>query len=162
MTETTVHEVVHGLSMSLMRSFYTSGCWTIEGITHYTALSANYKKKKVIPGEIHQTKKSQMTGYIKTMLKKGKVTPLKTFLELKQLGIAKITIHVQAWSLFYFLQEAENGKYRGGFHKYLAEVCKGAGNVEAFEKHVGKISDIEPLYRKYITKLKPTTNLKTK
>ncbi|MHC4661986.1 MAG: tetratricopeptide repeat protein [Planctomycetota bacterium] len=158
--QTTVHEVVHGLSMSLMRSFYGSGCWTVEGITHYVALSANYKKKKIILGEIHQTKKSQMSGYIKVMLKEGKVTPLRAFLNLKQMGLGKITSHVQAWSLFHFLHESDGGKYREGFHKYLAEVCKGTGTVEAFEKHVGKISDIEPKYREYIAKLKPTSNLK--
>jgi hypothetical protein len=159
--QTTVHEVVHGLSRSLMKSFYASGCWTVEGITHYVALSANWKKKTIKLGEIHQTKKSQMTGYLKTMRKEGKVLPLERLIGMSQSQLAKITSHVQVWSFFHFLQNGAKGKYREGLHKYLVAICSGKpADVSAFEKLVGKLSEIEPAYLAYIKKLKPTTNLK--
>ncbi|TET35904.1 MAG: hypothetical protein E3J72_09705 [Planctomycetota bacterium] len=159
--QTTVHEVVHGLSLSLMKSFYGSGCWTVEGITHYVALSANWKKKTIKLGEIHQTKKSQMTGYLKTMRKEGKVLPLKKLISMSQPQLARITSHVQAWSFFHFLQHGKKGKYKEGLHNYLAAICSGKpADVSTFEKLVGKLSEIEPAYQAYIKKLKPNTNLK--
>lgn len=155
------HEITHSLSPSLLKSLYNSGAWVIEGIAYYVGLSLNWKKKQVVPGEIHQTKNSQMVAIVMGMLKLKKLIPLKKFINMREYALEIITAQFQAFSLFHFLQHAEGSKYKAGFHRYLAEISAGqSGDAEVLEKYVGKISEIEPNYFEYIKKLRPDTNLK--
>jgi hypothetical protein len=158
--QTSAHEIAHALSVSLMRALRGTGTWVVEGIAHYAGLSIYSKTEKIVFGEIHETKKSEMTGYLKRMIKRKEVLGLKQFINLSSNGLRQdfVARNVQCWSLFHFLQHGENGKYKYGFHRYLNEICVGRkGDADAFEKCVGKLSEIEPAYLKYIKKLKADT-----
>ena len=154
------HEITHSLSVSLFKSLYNSGAWVMEGIAYYVGMSVKLKKKRIILGEIHQTWKSQIMGIIKEMFRQKKFVPLRKFINMRETALKRINFHLQAFSLFHFLQEVEDSKYKIGFHRYLGEICTGrGGGAEVFEECVGKISEIEPAYLKYIRKLKPNTRL---
>ena len=154
------HEITHGLSVSLFKSLYNSGAWVIEGIAYYVGMSVNLKEKRIVLGEIHQTEKSQIMSFIKEMLRQKRFIPLRKFINMREAALQGINFHLQAFSLFHFLQEVEDSKYKVGFHRYLGEICKGrGGGAEVFEECVGKISEIEPAYLRYIRKLKPNTRL---
>ncbi len=154
------HEITHSLSADLFKSLYNSGAWVIEGIAYYVGMSVNLKKKRVVLGEIHQTWKSQIMGVIKEMFRQKKFIPLRKFINMRETALKRINFHLQAFSLFHFLQEVEGSKYKIGFHRYLSEICTWrGGGAEVFEECVGKISEIEPAYLKYIRRLKPNTRL---
>jgi hypothetical protein len=157
--QTTAHEIAHALSLSLMSSFWKTGSWVVEGIAHYVGLSASPKSEELDFGEIHETDKSEMTGFLRAMIREGRVRPLREFINLSSEEMRQdfLRTTVQCWSLFHFLQHAENGKYRDGFHRYLAEICAGRDGDAAFEKHVGKLTEMEPEYSKYIRQLRPDT-----
>lgn len=159
--QSVAHEITHSLSISLFKSLYGGGVWAIEGIAYYMQMSMDWKKKRIVLGEIHQTKNSQIVNVIKAMQKLKKTIPLRDLIGRGDSTLKDPTLHIQAFSLFHFLQEAENGKYKAGLHQYLAEICAGgSGGVDTFEKCVGKISELEPLYREHIRRLRPKRNLK--
>ncbi len=133
----------------------------MEGIAYYVGLSTYSKTDKIVFSEIHETKRSRKTAWLKIMIEKDWVLSVKEYINLapKDMGKKIISKNAQAWSLFHFLRHGEGGKYREGFHKYLAEISAGRkGDADAFEKFVGSLSEIEPAYAKYIRTLKPTTN----
>jgi hypothetical protein len=158
--QSTAHEITHGLSVSIMNSFFKPGCWVVEGIAHYVGMSVYSKTDRIAFGNIHQTKSSAHLDFLKLMLKQNRLKSLRSFIALDFKGFRNdfIASNVQCWTLFHFLQHAEDGKYRKGFHKYLAEICtSGKGDAAVFEKCVGGLSEIEPKYLEYISTLKATT-----
>ncbi len=158
--QSTAHEITHGLSVSVMNSFFKSGCWVVEGIAHYVGMSTYSKTDKIAFEKIHQTKYSAHVGFLKLMMKQKRVRPLREFINMGYNGFRKdfTASNVQCWTLFHFLQHAEDGKYRDGFHKYLAGICAGGkGDAAAFEKCVGELSEVEPAYLKYLKTLKAST-----
>lgn len=159
--QSVAHEVTHSLSISLFKSLYGGGVWAIEGIAYYMQMSMDWKKKRIDLGEIHQTKNSQIVNIVKAMLRLKENMPLKKLISMGGSALKDPTVHIQAFSLFHFLQEADNGKYKAGLHQYLAEICAGgSGGVEAFEKCIGRISELEPVYLEHVRNLKPKRNLR--
>jgi len=159
--QSVAHEITHSLSISLFKSLYGGGVWAIEGIAYYMQMSMDWKKRRVILGEINQTKNSQIVNVIKAMQRLKKNIPLRDLISMGDSALKDPTLHIQAFSLFHFLQEAKDNKYKMGLHQYFAEICAGrGGGVEAFEKCIGRISELEPGYLEHIRKLKPKRNLR--
>lgn len=158
--QSTAHEIAHGLSISLMSAFSGGNYWVVEGIAHYIGMSVYSKTQDMTFGNIHQTKTSAHVEFLELMMKKEAIKPLKEFISLGYTDFRKDFIYnnVECWSLFHFLQHADDGKYRDGFHRYLAEICGGKKpDAETFEKHIGKLPAVEQEYREYIKTLKATT-----
>jgi len=154
--QSVAHEITRSLSISLFKSLYGGGVWTIECIAYYMQMSMDWKKMRVIPGEIHQTKNSQIVNVIKAMQRLKKIRPLRDLISMGYSALNDPTLQIQAFSLFHFLQEANDGKHKTGLHRYPTEICTGRGSgVEVFERYVGRISELEPEYLEYIHKLKP-------
>lgn len=159
--QSVAHEITHSLSINLFKSLYGGGVWAIEGIAYYMQMSMDWKKRRIILGEIHQTKNSQIVNVIKAMQRLKKSMPLRDLISMGDSALKDPTLHIQAFSLFHFLQEAKDGQHKAGLHQYLAEICAGrGGGVEAFEKCIGRISELEPGYLEHIRKLKPKRNLR--
>jgi len=152
------HEITHGVTVSLMRAFGSPGAWVIEGIAHYVSVSVRATEEAIALGDIYHTRHSQTGSFVRVMVVQGKQTPLRDFLELPSQGLNTTGHHAQCFGLFHFLEHGDGGKYREGFHRYLAEILQtGKGDIASFEKHVGPVTDIELRFLAYAGGLGPSS-----
>jgi hypothetical protein len=150
------HEVTHGLAGRLNSA--RRGGWVTEAIAYYVGLSVHAKTKRIELGECHETKLSRLASYVRLHARSKKLIPLTSLVDATPAGMNTVAHRAQSWALFRFLQDADDGRYRDEFHRYLAELIKtGDGGVAVFEEHVGEISGIEAEFKSWALGLKPTS-----
>ena len=106
----------------------------------------------------HETTSSKTASFVRLLVGRNRATPLAEFIDLTRAGMNRVDRHAQCWALFHFLQHGQDGKYRRDFHRYLAEVVRtGQGGVATFEKFLGPVAGLEPLFQLHTSGLRPTS-----
>lgn len=151
-----LHEAVHQLNNEV--AHFHMPKWDNEGTATYFSTSA-VRNGALIPGKIDPRTypiwwlgDMVLTGDIKKDIASNQIIPLRAIVTGQGgPGMDKNfnLYYIQWWSLTHFLFHFENGKYR---ERYI-QVIRDGGSLEAFEKHIGPIEQIQSEWYSYLQKL---------
>ncbi|MEM7234081.1 MAG: hypothetical protein AAF517_18030, partial [Planctomycetota bacterium] len=154
--QTVAHEVTHGLSTSLFSA--RSGIWIQEAIAYSVGNSVHARTKKIVLGECHETKYSELASYVRLQARRGQLIPLARLLEPGSVPDSVVARRAQGWALFRFLEDEENGRYRESFHAYIRGIVgQRVGGVAEFENQIEPLREFEPKFVEWAKSLRATS-----
>ena len=152
-----MHEATHQLNAEAANLSLSK--WIDEGIACYISTS-RIIDKSLRPGEIDietypvwWLASMAITGDLDSDKNNMPIIPLREIIYGKggpDMDEYFNLYYLHWWSLTHFLMQYEGGKYRGGLVHLIAD----GGGLDTFEKHLGKLEDIEKEWHGYILDLK--------
>lgn len=151
-----VHEATHQLNAEVAHLDLPR--WLNEGIAEYFSTST-WRDGQLHLGEVDRNTypvwwrgDMVITGDIEADIQNERFIPLKTL--ILDRGGPDIDPHVnlyyiQWWTLIHFIYHYDGGRYRSGIKPLLLD----HGTLEAFQKHIGHIDDIQPRWYEYVRKV---------
>ncbi|MCP4707442.1 MAG: DUF1570 domain-containing protein [Planctomycetes bacterium] len=152
-----LHEAVHQLNREVAHLKLSK--WLDEGVAEYFGTS------KLVDGRLELGEVDadtypiwwiplyNWTGDFERDIENEQIIPLSVIVgDRESLDIDQHfnLYYIHWWSLVHFLFEYNEGEYRESILHLVAE----GGTVEAFERHVGAIAEIEKLWYDYLLKIK--------
>ena len=143
-----VHEMLHALDDNLAHVLSPFvPFWAQEGRAHHFGYAV--QGLQVLPGHVRVPPKDLL---IKNLQSGIEATPLPAFLALDNKAFMdgkQDENYAQAWALVHFLFEGDEGRHAEAFRKYLSGF-PAKSNLAAFEATVGKASDLQEPYARYV------------
>ena len=151
---TAVHELFHGLDdgFPMRHDGFEMPPWVAEGRAEHFALSL--VGRQVVPGAIRVPALSGRPEELSDVLAQAKKKSIRDrkFCLLRQMageGCVYPDGYALSWGMVHFLFHGEGGCHAAGFRAYLTGLTKDA-SVEALEKQIGKLEELEAPFRKYL------------
>ncbi len=159
-----MHEATHQLNDAAARLRLPQ--WLDEGLACYVSTS-RIVDNALDPGEIDTNTypvwwidSMELSGDLNADKKAGTIIPLRTIISGQggpSMNLRFNLYYLHWWTLTHFLLHYENGKYKEGLSRLIAE---GGGPV-AFEKHVSPIENVESQWYGYLAELQKRTSRAT-
>jgi hypothetical protein len=152
-----MHEAIHQRNAEAARLALPR--WLDEGLACYLSTS------RIVDGSLHLGRidtntypvwwleEIAVTGKLITDQVNGTVIPLRAIVSGRggpDLDRQFNLYYLHWWSLMHFLMEFQDGAYRAGLSRVIAE----GGGPDAFEKHIGDLETTERLWYDYVLELR--------
>lgn len=162
--ETVFHEGTHQLvhfATLIHGEAFSNSFWFQEGIACFFEAVKHGADGKWVVATMNR---ERLMG-IQQMIRMKREAPLEKLVKLRY-GMVNLNAagdeknldpgewYAQSWSMIYFLNTYENGKYKDKFEEYFKAEITGKGSYESFVKIVGDPKLLEPEWREYIKGLK--------
>ena len=140
---TAAHEMLHALDDLAAHLFRKCPLWVEEGRAHH--LGYGVRGRRILPGQAAVSGKDgilqELSAAVDGADLRDLMGPDHEAFTLRQYAIA--------WAWIHFLLHGKEGGHAPRFRTYL-QGLPGKASVADFEKAVGKLSDLEPEFKRYV------------
>lgn len=147
---TAVHEMTHAMDHLLARLLSDWPLWLAEGRAEH--LGQAVLGRQVVPGLVRVPPGSTRFAELREAMAGIRLEQLLAANDAQFSGERGLQYYAMSWAWVHFLFHAEEGRRPGrgaAFRTFLAG-CPGRSSTADFEKAVGKLSELEPAFRKYV------------
>ncbi len=144
--KTAAHEMTHALDGRVGHVLRTGRLWLVEGRADYLGFSVH--GRRILPGRVRIPAGDRRLEALSHAIDGVDLREVMTPDAAAFMANAGRNYTV-AWAWVHFLFHAEGGRYAPAFRDFLRGLPDKA-DTERFEGVVGKLSDLEPAFRRYV------------